>query len=1112
MSPRPVRTLQRWLGAAFAVVLTATGAAEAQAQTGQISGRVTNSVSGAPVTAAVIAVQGTTLSVLSGADGSYTIANVPVGNQTLVVNRIGYQVLTRPAVTVAAGQPTVVALNLVEQALQLDAIIATGMVDPVSGRQSPITVGRVDRENMPNPVAGSMIQNLQGQVAGVTIVRSSGEPGSEVQVLLRSATTIGCSSTNSYTCPNTSPLIVVDGVILGANTVNLESMDIASMEVIKGAAAASLYGSRANAGVINIVTNRGTGLAQGTTQLSYRAEYGWQNAIEGTNLNTHHAYAVDDPTNPTAYVCVTQTVCNNAAVLATGVAGSTQPIGSPVTRLHRELESSNTHLTFWDNVFPTPVFDNINNAWTPGSFQQHTFNLAQNTVDTNFFLSLNRNQEGGALPNNDGYSRNSFRLNIDHRFLNTLSLSVSTFHSRDLRDAVNGSLSTLYTTPRDVDITARPVTAADSLESLCALVDCRYNRYQIPDSGTTNPLWQEAIEQDDSRSVRTTGSANMRWEPASWINLSGTVSYDRNDSKSVGYIPSGLTGDGDLSFSQGIRDTWNADAQAQLRQEFGDMTARITFRGSMERDNSESLSAGGSSFLFPGLPTLEAMNQDGISASSSQTEVRSNGFLTDLALDYQGKYIATVLLRRDGSSLFGPEERWQTYYRVAGNWRISEEEWFTLPLDELSLRYSRGSAGGRPGFDYQYEVWDLSNGTVEKGQLGNLALKPSFTVENDVTVQAVLGRWEMLATYAWQRTEDQIRRVPLPGYFGYPARWMNIGTVEGTTLELTVNGPIIQTDNFLWNTTLVYDNSQSKITEWPRPLSCSGAEAWRYRCEGRGLFEVWSHRFIETAGMFAQHRDGGLVGFEDEFVKDNLGHYVWVGAGDVTYTDGPGADGVIGIQPGVDGIIGTADDVNDDLWGTSTVIDTQTFFWGVPFKLADENGTDARVMLGDGAGANVGWINNFRYGAFTIFAQLQGRFGSETQNTGHKSITASGNAPQTDQFGLPEGLKKPASYWTVVQNGPNGSSFYSEDTSYLKLRQVSVNYRFQPTALARVGLSNVGVTGLTMGVVARNLWMWTNFSGWDPEVGVSLSGGSNTNGGTAYPPTKTYTVEFQVTF
>ncbi|MEX1258943.1 MAG: carboxypeptidase regulatory-like domain-containing protein [Gemmatimonadota bacterium] len=396
--------------AALTTFLAAIGASGLLAQAGQITGTVTNADTGEPVVAAQISVVGTTLGITTGGNGSYTIAGVPAGTYTLQIQRIGYLEFQQPGVTVTAGQATVQNLTMAVQPLQLNAIVATGLIDPVEGVRSPITIGRLDRQNMPVPVAGSAIQNLQGQIAGVTIARGSGEPGAAAAIQLRSPTSIGAGT----------PLIVVDGVILGGTSADLESMDILSIEVVKGAAAASLYGSRAANGVIAITTNRGSGLAFGTTQMTARSEFGWQSAIEGLRLPTHHFYALT----------------------ADGMSYADAD-GNAVGRGDRIQETGNQFRLFMDNPYPGPIYDNINEVWNPGSQQQHTVNLAQNTTDTNFFLSLNRNVQQGALPNNDGYSRNSFRINLDHRFLNSLSLGISAFHARTYSDDVNGSLNGL---------------------------------------------------------------------------------------------------------------------------------------------------------------------------------------------------------------------------------------------------------------------------------------------------------------------------------------------------------------------------------------------------------------------------------------------------------------------------------------------------------------------------------------------------------------------------------------------------------------------------------------------------------------------------------------------
>src|SRR5690606_2308489 len=147
------------------------------------------------------------------------------------------------------------------------AIVSTGVVDPTSGTRVPFTVGRVEAGDLPVP-ATNAIESIQGRMSGVTIV-PGGQPGSGTNIQLRSPTSISKSI---------SPLIVVDGVIqsdaFGASSADLDALDIESIEVVKGAAAASLYGSRAQAGVIQIRTRRGTGIAEGNTVYTLRSEFG----------------------------------------------------------------------------------------------------------------------------------------------------------------------------------------------------------------------------------------------------------------------------------------------------------------------------------------------------------------------------------------------------------------------------------------------------------------------------------------------------------------------------------------------------------------------------------------------------------------------------------------------------------------------------------------------------------------------------------------------------------------------------------------------------------------------------------------------------------------------
>jgi TonB-dependent SusC/RagA subfamily outer membrane receptor len=217
-----------------------------------------------------------------------------VGTHTIEAVRIGFS-STQQQVTVTAGANTTVNLTLTETVLQLQEIVATGLVDPTEGVRAPISVAHVDREMMPVIASGNAVQNLQGRLPGMSVARRSGQPGEGVNIVLRTPTSL---------LGNTSPLVVVDGVILGGqgipSTTDIDAMDIESIEVIRGAAASSLYGSRAASGVISIKTKRGAGMQVGQTRFQARTEMGQSQNVRNIKLNDHHHYLM----NPemTAYV------------------------------------------------------------------------------------------------------------------------------------------------------------------------------------------------------------------------------------------------------------------------------------------------------------------------------------------------------------------------------------------------------------------------------------------------------------------------------------------------------------------------------------------------------------------------------------------------------------------------------------------------------------------------------------------------------------------------------------------------------------------------------------------------------------------------------------------
>jgi TonB-dependent SusC/RagA subfamily outer membrane receptor len=267
------------LTAAAALVFTVSPPVAAQS-TGRITGVVTDSATDRPVSDVQVIVVGTRIGGVTDAQGRYTIAGAPGGTRSLEARRIGYRVGRVPNVNVQDGGTVTVDIKIVAIALTLQAVVTTGVVDPTSGTRVPFTVGRLEVENIPVPSANA-IEAIQGKVAAVTIV-PPGQPGSGTNILLRSPTSINKSN---------APLVVVDGVIqsqaFGAASADLEALDIESVEILKGAAGASLYGSRAQSGVIQIRTKRGSGLASGSTRFTARSEYG-NNDLSGKIDWAHH--------------------------------------------------------------------------------------------------------------------------------------------------------------------------------------------------------------------------------------------------------------------------------------------------------------------------------------------------------------------------------------------------------------------------------------------------------------------------------------------------------------------------------------------------------------------------------------------------------------------------------------------------------------------------------------------------------------------------------------------------------------------------------------------------------------------------------------------------------
>ena len=967
------------------------------------------------------------------------------GSYEVMVTKIGFAPVTR-MITVPLTDPDALLFEMTVQPLALTELVVTGVADPIEGVKLPFTVGRVAGEDITAvPAQGSALAAVQGKIAGVSMVRSSGQPGQEPEILLRTPTSIQDSN---------APMIIVDGVVLASTyvtpSVDIDALDIESIEVVKGAAAASLYGSRAANGVIQIRTRRGGDLAAGETRIRARSEIGVSSAPTDLPLANHHFYVTNE----------------QGQFLDSGGNVTTDPA-------QRVIDSDRIQ----DNAYGVPLYDNVGTFYRPGRFMTNSVTLSQNHSATNFSLSIGNSEERGSLENNDGFRNRNARLNLDHRIGDRFTVGGGVYHARTERDLITGSpYLTLLSYSPEVDIGRRGE-------------DGEFLQQPDPTVSVENPIWTQSSRDDVENRIRTLGNIQGRLAATNWLTFTGLLSYDRTELNTRRYTPLGtplsVTTDnpsnGSLQLIRQAVDAINGSVNANLLGSFGDLTARLNLTAFMEREDNDFMVSAGTNFLVPDVPSLSVATNR--TSSSSLTQIRSDGYLAQTGLDYAGRYIADVLVRRDGSSLFGSGNQWHTYYRGAFAWRMSEEPWFEIPgITDFKLRFARGTAGGRPAFADRFETWFVSSttGAVSRTALGNRDLRPSKTTEQEFGIDVIAqNRYSLQLSYIDQTTEGQLIAVPVPSATGFTTQVRNAGTMSGTTWEATFEARVMERPDFQWSTTLISDRSRSRIDDLQR--SCYISLLTHY-CGGQSMTDVWGRRFLSGPGdLPAVHANSA-----DEFQVNDDGYLVPVGAGN-SWRDG----------------------LSQDLWGTTVTIDGINYAWGLPVVLTDTMGLAVVERIGTNVpDFNLGWLNRVTWRGFSLHTHMHAQVGGEVYNNLRQRLYNVRRHGDVDQSGKADELKKPDQYYTRLYNANAISEPFLEDASYLKLRELAVKYDLTQAQLSRIGLGNLGPQRISVGIIGRNLLTLTNYTGFDPEVGSILSRYDSGS----YPNTRTFTGTIEITF
>jgi TonB-linked SusC/RagA family outer membrane protein len=1024
----------------------------ARAQAGRITGTVIDSSAGSPVSGINIAVIGTTLGAVTGDNGRYNINGVAPGTYTLEARRLGYAPVRRAGVVVTSGQTTTIDFTVQSAALHLQETVVTGVVDPTAGTKVPFTVGRVTKEDIPVPPTNA-IQAIQGKIAGVTMVGPA-QPGDGVSIQLRTPTSINKS---------TSPLIVVDGVILSESSADLNSLDIESVEVVKGAAGASLYGSRAANGVIQIRTSRGNNLSMGQTQFTFRSEYGGSSLSNDVQRAKYHFYLTDANGN---YI-------NTAGAIV----GREQRVARPAAT------------RFQDVPYATPIYNPVDEIFHPGNLSNNSLNIAQNGEKTNFITTISHQKQDGVLRDHGGYDRTDFRVNLDHRPRDDVQLSISGYHSRSNReelDPTNGSgggnlFFNLTATAPDVNLLQPDPDGT------------KYIFQPDPQGVHPSPLYMAETQQNTTQRIRTLGSLDLRYTPRTWLSAEANASYDRSDQNQSFFLNRGLksenaaTGDpGSLTLDNQYTSSLNASGSISLLKDFGRVTARTTARALMEQQKFQDETGTGTNFAVSGVPRLDAALTRG--SSSTQNQINAQGYFLTGGLDFDSRLIADGVLRRDGSSLFGPDEKWHNYYRASLAYRMAQESWWKWRrINEFKFRASQGTAGTRPSFADQYETYTVSsNGTLAKAALGNRFLKPETAKETEFGLDMIVdNRYSLQLSRAGTRTTDELVQIPLPGAVGFTTQWQNAGTVVGNTVEGTFEAEMFKRGTTSWKLGATFDRSRNHIESFNR--SCVRTNTISYRCTGEDLGTMWGNAFVHSLGNLPAAQSTALPG---TFEVNDDGLLVAVGQG--SHFSQPNSCGAAHTSA---------------CWGTTVVSNGTTYQWGMPIVRLDSTGQQAIIRIGSGNPKfHYGISNTVTWKGFSFYGLLDTQVGGDIYDQNNQRSYQYNRSKDVDQFGKPDSLKKTVDYYALVYNGNAIEDWFVEPGGFVKLREMSVRYQVPQRFMQRI--PGTRGSGASISLVGRNLKTWTRYKGYDPEVG-SVNNRLDTY---AYPQYRNFTAVFQLQF
>ncbi|GJM32815.1 MAG: SusC/RagA family TonB-linked outer membrane protein [Saprospiraceae bacterium] len=1009
-----------------------------------------SSTEGEPLIGATILVDNAeTRGTVTDVDGNFSIQ--ASSGESLRISYTGYETQA-----IVLGEQTKLALTLEPTAVLLDELVVVGYG---TSKKSDLTgsVASVTGEHLRSSVTTNIDQALQGRIAGVQVTQNSGQPGGAASIRIRGANSITGSS---------EPLYVIDGIPFqgdgarvsgfdwsgganGQNRVNplssINPNDIVRIEVLKDASASAIYGARAANGVILITTKRGE---LGTAKISYNGYYANQtlpNELDMMNLQQFADYQVQ----------------------------VTQDLGLQVNQRYLDPTLLGTGTDWQDAVF------------RDAGMQSHQLSVSGGTGKTTYAVSGGYFEQDGIIIGSN-FDRFTTRLNLDTEVKEWFKIGSSLAYANTdekitLNDGGDGVIMQALLMQPDVPVKD---------------INGEYAGPDVSAGGTSyNPVASALQRNNTLKRERLMGNIYGDLTLYKGLTFRSEIGFDNNHSLNKAFHP---------TYKWGILE--NNENQLRQREEssffwiwknyltynvtLGDAHKLTALLGQeAQKSNWEGSEVTKKNFSSNDIPVLSE-GEDVTSRTNGWKDAASlASYFGRLNYNFDERYLLTFTLRADGSSKFGPANKWGYFPSGSFAWRVAQESFMESVdmISDLKFRVGYGVVGNQAIDNYLYGsslvTINTPFGTAYRLQkISNPDLKWESTAQLNVGMDISLfqGRVDLSVDIYQKKIDDMLLQLSIPSYLGgsgyndISAPFANVGKMENKGVDLALTTRNIRTKNFSWNTDLTFSANRNKVVE----LDDENKVYWR-NLYWYSEFQTATRTSVgQPIGMFYGYQTDGL--FENE--QDILNHAVQIVDQTSVSSENPNGLNLVEKRGGV---------------------------WIGDVKFKDLNGdgvinTNDQTIIGNpNPDFTFGFNNTFSYGPLELVVYLTGSSGADILNYSRVQIEGQtsvydNQAASVDgraRYGLfdPNGsdldpsnvyLANPGTEIprpTTNDNNRNNrmSDRFIEDGSYLRIQNVRLAYTF-PASLTR----RVKIERLRLYVNAQNLHTFTNYTGYDPEIGA----------------------------